>query len=38
MPLELQPALKKQKMTRVFTTDQKRWFVEFRENNLDLAC
>ena len=33
MPLELQPALKKQKTTRVFTTDQKGWLIELRENN-----
>ena len=33
MPLELQPALKKQRSTRVFSIDQKRWLIELRENN-----
>ena len=33
MPPVLQPALKKQRMLHVFTTDQKRWLVELRENN-----
>ena len=33
MPPVLQPALKKQKTVRVFTTDQKRWLIELSENN-----
>ena len=33
MPPALQPALKKQRTLRVLTADQKRWFIELRENS-----
>ena len=33
MPSVLQPARKKQKTVRVFTTDQKRWLIYLRDKN-----
>ena len=36
MPPVLQPALKKQKTVRAFTTDQKYWLIELRDNNSGL--
>ena len=35
MPPVLQPALRKQRTLRVFTTDQKRWLIDLRDNNTE---
>ena len=33
MPPLLEPASKKQRTLRIFSTDRKRWLVDLRENN-----